>query len=73
MVTNEGKFVCVGDFEQQGSSECFLLYRHALSCKKDHKLCVLLLCADSSKHAMKDGAAVLSLTPVWVSAGVLCH
>lgn len=29
MVTNEGKFVCVGDFEQQGSSECFLLYRHA--------------------------------------------
>lgn len=30
MVTNEGKFVCVGDFEQQGSSECFLLYRHAL-------------------------------------------
>lgn len=34
---------------------------------------VLLLCADSSKHAMKDGAAVLILTPVWVSAGVLCH
>lgn len=54
------------------SASCYTVMPY-LSCKKDHKLCVLLLCADSSKHAMKDGAAVLSLTPVWVSAGVLCH